>query len=67
MTDETKVVVEYDNLSTVNVETFFKDAIKEMLVADNDTLTLMIEVDNPDSTVTKVQFDLVIKELSNVK
>jgi hypothetical protein len=62
---EGSVVVKYDTPSSVNVEDFIKTALKEMLIADSDTLHLLAEVENPDKTVTKIKFDLVITELTN--
>lgn len=62
---EGSVVMKYDNPQGINVEDFIKTALKEMLIADSDTLHLLAEVENPDKTVTKIKFDLVITELKS--
>lgn len=63
--NEGTVVVKYDNPTNVNVEDFLKAALKEMLIADSDTLHLLSEIENPDKTITKIKFDLIITELTN--
>ena len=64
---EGSIVIRYDTPQGVNIEEFIKTALKEMLIADSDTLHLIAEVDNPDKTITKIKFDLIITELASVK
>ena len=59
------VVVNYESVPDVRVDTFFKDVLKEMLIADNDTLVAQLEVANPDGSVTEVEFNIVIVKLEN--
>jgi hypothetical protein len=67
MSSEATVVVKYDTPQHVNIEEFLKTALKEMLIADSDTLHLLAAVENPDATTTKIKFDLIITELTNDK
>lgn len=59
-----KVVKTFDKAEDVNVDTFLKSALKEMLVADTDTMHLVAEVKNPDGTKININFDLVITSLT---
>lgn len=62
-----KVVIQYDNVESITVSDFLKAVLKEMLIADTDTLKMQAEVENPDSSLTTIEFDIIITKLSNDK
>ena len=62
MTDQ--VAVTFQEPDKVTIEAFVKAALKEMLVADSDTLHIVGEVLNPDKSITKIKFDLVLLEIT---
>jgi hypothetical protein len=64
-TPEATVVAKYDNVDKLNMDVFLRTALKEMLVADSDTLNLEAGVTNTDGSITKIKFDLIITELVN--
>jgi hypothetical protein len=67
MAKKDKVVIQYDNVESITVSEFLKAVLKEMLIADTDTLKMQAEVENPDSSLTTIEFDIIITKLSNDK
>jgi hypothetical protein len=59
---KTKVTT-YDDPSKMNVHDFIKAMLKEMLLADNDTLTMDAEISNPDGSKANIKFEVKISEV----
>jgi hypothetical protein len=55
---------EFEAPEKLNTHDFIKAILKEMLLADNDTLTLEAEIKNPDSTKATIKFSVKIEEVS---
>jgi len=63
--DGMQVVSSYEDANKTTLEGFIKDCIREMLLADNDTLHVNCKVER-EATKIEVQFDIVITNLEEL-
>ena len=63
MSDEAKTI-KYDDPEKLDVGTFLRDMLREMLLADNDTITMNVEIKNPTGGNAQVKFTIKIEEVT---